>query len=303
MRDDEIILLSYDSVTPHNAISFRRAAARRNVQLCEWIPHRVSVWCAHGHIEPLYENTRKNPRAIIHRTISRLQGVVVPAMQLWEKSGTKILNNPSAATLARDKLATVLKLTEAGLPAVPSLAFFPWEACDFSRLPYGSTVIKPAHGLQGRDISFFITRDEAEARARATQWGDTREFLSEHFVAQPVIGSVGQDIRAYVVNGVCVALVRRVASHPEEHRANLTLGAVATPLPQEHPASALAVAATAAVGLDYAGVDMVEDMNEGLQILEVDAWAGFAGLEHATGADISGAILDMALERMRISET
>jgi hypothetical protein len=44
---------------------------------------------------------------------------------------------------------------------------------------------------------------------------------------------------------------------------------------------------------------MVEDAERGLQILEVDAWAGFAGLEQATGADISGRILDMAMERLR----
>jgi len=95
-----------------------------------------------------------------------------------------------------------------------------------------------------------------------------------------------------------VAAARRTASDPHERRANLTLGAVATPLAPGHPAASLAVAATAAVGLDYAGVDMVEDTDRGLQILEVDAWAGFAGLEQATGADISGRILDMAMERL-----
>ena len=100
------------------------------------------------------------------------------------------------------------------------------------------------------------------------------------------------------MNGICVAVARRTASDPRERRANLTLGAVATPLPLGHPAASLAVAATEAVGLDYAGVDLVEDADRGLQILEVDAWAGFAGLEQATGADISGRILDMAMERL-----
>jgi RimK family alpha-L-glutamate ligase len=224
-------------------------------------------------------------------------------MRLWERKGAKIVNDPSAAVLARDKFATALKLGEVGIPVVPSLAFFPWEGCEFNRLPAGAAVVKPAHGLQGRGVSFFRTRDEAEAVVRGIQWGDTREILAEHSVAQPVIGSIGQDIRAYVVNGICAALVRRTASDPEEPRANLTLGAVATPLPPEHPAASLAVAATRAIGLDYGGVDMVEDANDGLQVLEIDAWAGFAGLEHATGADISGQILDMAIGQLRNSDT
>jgi RimK family alpha-L-glutamate ligase len=303
MRHDEITLLSYDDVTPHNVVSLRSAAARRNIRLCEWIPHRVSVWCAHGQAEPLYENVPKDPAVILHRTISRLRGVIIPALRLWEKRGTIILNDPSAATLARDKLATALRLTEAGLPTVPSLAFFPWETSDFSRLPLGGTVMKPAHGLQGRGVSFFASRGAAEAGARAIQWGDAREIISEHSLAQPVIGRLGEDIRAYVVNGDCVALAKRTASDPAEPRANLTLGAIATSLPHDHPAASLAAAAAEAVGLDYGGVDMVEDADGGLQILEVDAWAGFAGLEHATGADISGRILDMALEQLRGSGT
>ncbi|MGH3254742.1 MAG: ATP-grasp domain-containing protein [Streptosporangiaceae bacterium] len=254
-------------------------------------------------MEPLYENARQDPDVIIHRTISRLQGIVVPALRLWEKGGSSILNDLSASALARDKLATAIKLTEAGLPVVPSLAFFPWEETAFGRLPPGSTVLKPAHGRQGRGVSFFATRDAAQAVARAIQWGDAREILSEHSLAQPVIGPAGQDIRAYVVNGSCVAVARRTATDPRERRANLTLGAVATPLPLEHPAASLAVAATEAVGLDYAGVDLVEDADGGLQILEVDAWAGFAGLEQATGADISGQILDMALDKLRSRNT
>ena len=298
MSQGGIILLSYDDVTPHNVISLRRAATERNITLTEWVPHRISVWCGDGQVEPLYENIPQDPGVIIHRTISRLQGIVVPALRLWERNGSTIINDLAASALARDKLATAVKLAEAGLPVVPSLGFFPWEETAFSQLPSGSTVIKPAHGRQGQGVSFFATRDEAEAEARAIQWSETREILSEHLLAQPVIGPDGQDVRAYVVNGTCVALARRTARDPQERRANMTLGAVATPLPLGNPAASLAVAATEAVGLHYAGVDMVEDADRGLRILEVDAWAGFAGLERATGADIAGHILDMAMDRL-----
>lgn len=303
MPHDEIILLSYDDVTPQNVISFRRAAASRNVKLHEWVPHRISIWCDQGVVEPLYENAPRKPAIILHRTISRLQGIVVPALRLWQASGALVLNDPAAAILSRDKLATALRLIEAGLPTVPSLAFFPWEEARFSPLPPGGTVVKPAHGLQGRDVSFFASRDEAQARARAIQWGGAAEILSEHSLAQPAIGRMGEDIRAYVVDGECVAVVRRSASRPGEPRANLALGGVAAPLAAGHPATALAVAATRALGLDYAGVDLIEDADSGLRILEVDGWAGFAGLEQATGADVSGRILDMARERLRSGGT
>jgi RimK family alpha-L-glutamate ligase len=299
MPNYEIALLSYDYVTPENISSLREAAAKRNIKLHEWEPHHISIWCDDGFTEPLYNNAPKHPAVIIHRTISRLQGVIFPALRLWQSGGAAVLNNLTASALARDKMATAMKLIESGLPTVSSLAFFPWEGGDFNRIPTGGVVVKPAHGLQGRGVSFFPSREEAETAARVIQWGDASEIISEHYLAQSAIGRVGEDIRAYVVNGRCVAIARRRARDPREARANLTLGASATALPLDHPAASLAVSATEAVGLDYAGVDIVEDGNDGLKILEVDAWAGFAGLERATGADISGHILDLALDRLR----
>lgn len=299
MPQADIVILSYPDVTPQNVAFLRAAAAKRGIRLREWTPHRISIWCANGHAEPLYENSPSEPAIIIHRTISRLQALVVPALRLWADKGSVIVNDLSASVTSRDKLATAMKLAGAGLPTVPGLGFLPWEGVEFDLLPAGATVVKPAHGLQGRGVSFFPSKAGAEAEARTVAWGEAREVVSEYYLAQPVIGSPGQDLRAYVVGGACVALARRKSAGPGEPRANITLGAVATGLPLDHPAAALAVAAAGALGLDYAGIDLLEAGDGQLQILEVDAWAGFAGLEAATGADISGRILDLALDKLR----
>jgi ribosomal protein S6--L-glutamate ligase len=294
-----IVMLSYPDVTPQNVVFLRAAAARRDIELQEWIPHRISIWCAGGYAEALYDNASVAPAVVIHRTITRLQGLIIPALSLWSGAGTIIVNDLAAAVAARDKLVTAMRLAKAGLPTVPSLGFFPWESVDLGRLPPQVTVIKPAHGLQGAGVSFFGARENAEAEARTIRWSDTPDLASEYYVAQPAFGLPGQDVRAYVVDGTCVALARRTATTPGEPRANITLGAVATPMAFDHPAAQLAVAATEALGLDYAGVDLLESADGELRILEVDAWAGFAGLESATGADISGAILDLALRKLR----
>lgn len=301
MPDAEIVLLSYPDTTPQNVTLLRAAAAKRGIRLDEWIPHRISVWCADGRTEPLYENSPREPAVIIHRTIARLQALVIPALRLWAERGSVIVNDLPASVASRDKLATAMRLTGAGLPTVPSLGFLPWESVDIGRLSAGATVVKPAHGLQGRGVSFFASRAKAQTHARTIAWGDAHDLVSEYYVAQPATGVAGRDIRAYVVDSACVALARRTSARPGEPRANMTLGAVATALPLDHPAAALAVAGTRALGLDYAGVDLLEAEDGQLQILEVDAWAGFAGLELATGADVSGRILDLALDKLRRS--
>ena len=42
---------------------------------------------------------------------------------------------------------------------------------------------------------------------------------------------------------------------------------------------------------------LIEDVDGAIRVLEVDAWAGFAGITEITGADVAGAILDLALAR------
>jgi ribosomal protein S6--L-glutamate ligase len=90
--------------------------------------------------------------------------------------------------------------------------------------------------------------------------------------------------------------MRRVA-RPGEPRANLALGGRGSPLPLSHPAARVAAAALTACRLDFGGVDMVQDGDGVLRVLEVDAWAGFAGISRVTGADVAGAILDHATAR------
>jgi ribosomal protein S6--L-glutamate ligase len=295
----DIILLSYPDVTSQNLTFYRAAAAKRDVKLHEWMPHQISIWCDNGCVEPLYENSLQSPPIVIHRTIARLQGIVVPALRLWEAKGSIILNDLSASIVSRDKLATFIELTSAGLPIVPTLGFQPWEQVSLEYLPIGTTVSKPAHGRQGQGVRFFSSKDEAEAEARSIPWSNSDDIISEFYLAQPAVGRPGQDIRAYVVGGACVALAKRTAIGPSERRANMTLGAVATAIALDHPAAGVAVAATAALGLDYAGVDLLETEDGELLILEVDAWAGFAGLQSATGADVAGRILDLALDKLR----
>jgi RimK family alpha-L-glutamate ligase len=218
--------------------------------------------------------------------------------------GSLVLNPPDAAFRSRDKLLTTVDLVNAGIPVVPTAAFDEPGAVDIAALGPGELIVKPARGVRGEGIA---TYNSAAALTAAWQprkaWhaGATRPGYHaerEHYLAQPLIGGGGRDIRAYVVGNRCVALMRRVA-RPGEIRANLALGAAGSALPLDHAAAAVAVAALAACGLDFGGVDLIEDAAGTVRVLEVDAWAGFAGISAVTGADVAGAILDHATARHR----
>ena len=59
-----------------------------------------------------------------------------------------------------------------------------------------------------------------------------------------------------------------------------------------------ALRATRAVGLEVAGVDLLETRN-GPKVLEVNSSPGFEGMERATGLDIAGAIIERAVALAR----
>ena len=58
--------------------------------------------------------------------------------------------------------------------------------------------------------------------------------------------------------------------------------------------------AAAAVGADYAGVDLLPSREGQVFVLEVNGIPAWHGLQHATGLDVAGAIVDHLL--CRVSE-
>jgi len=90
-----------------------------------------------------------------------------------------------------------------------------------------------------------------------------------------------------------VAAMRRKA-RPGEFRSNLHRGGRGKPVMPDPEYVEAALRAARAVGLEVAGVDLLETKS-GPKILEVNSSPGFEGLERATGLDIAGAIIDRAL--------
>jgi glutathione synthase/RimK-type ligase-like ATP-grasp enzyme len=54
----------------------------------------------------------------------------------------------------------------------------------------------------------------------------------------------------------------------------------------------LAIRAAAAVGADYAGVDLLTGRDGMTYVLEVNGIPGWKGLQEATGLDVAGRLID-----------
>jgi ribosomal protein S6--L-glutamate ligase len=149
-------------------------------------------------------------------------------------------------------------------------------------------IIKLIRGTQGVGVMIASSLQEVQTIL------DTFWNLGEEIVLQELITeSQGRDVRALVVGDKVVGAMRRQAKRGE-FRANLHRGGTGKIIELPDAYARAAVRAAKVIGLGVAGVDMLES-TQGPKIMEINSSPGFEGLERATGRDIAGAIIDLAL--------
>jgi ribosomal protein S6--L-glutamate ligase len=153
-------------------------------------------------------------------------------------------------------------------------------------------IIKLIQGTQGVGVMIANTPSEV-AGMLDTLWTLGQEILLQELVAE----SRGKDVRALVVGDHVVAAMRRTA-RAGEFRSNIHRGAVAEAVTLDREYAEAAVKAARVIGLEVAGVDMLE-ARTGPKIMEVNSSPGFEGLEAASGVDIAKSYVEHAVAYAR----
>lgn len=188
---------------------------------------------------------------------------------LWlERRGVRVLNRASSLVAAHDKLVTARALARAGIPH-PRTAQLRWggELPDLG-LP---VVIKPRLGSWGVDV--FRCESEEELQAALEEVRSRPWFRRQGALVQELIPPTGYDLRLVVAGGTVVGAVRRVAA-PGEWRTNVSLGGSRRKARPTAAASALGIAAAAAIGADLVGVDLLP-AGDGFMVIELNGAVDF----------------------------
>ncbi|MFC7135252.1 MULTISPECIES: RimK/LysX family protein [Salinibaculum] len=200
-----------------------------------------------------------------------------------------MLNRPGAVTTAMHKFATAAALAEADVPIPDALMALAGDRLNDARRQFGEqAVYKTAIGTHGGGAWKVDLDDPVNPRV-----GDRQAFL-QRFVDSP---GETRDARVYIVGGTIIGAMYRKA--PEgEWRTNVSLGSDVEDATDDLPENAKEMArqAAEAVGLDYAGVDLIEN-GGGWVVLETNPTAGFRGLFEATGTSPAPYIAKLAIER------
>ncbi|HEX5575897.1 MAG TPA: RimK family alpha-L-glutamate ligase [Gemmatimonadales bacterium] len=207
----------------------------------------------------------------------------VDALHRLEDRGVPVVNSPRVIERTVDKFWTSSLLEQCGIATPETIVC---ESADeafaaFRRL--GDVVVKPLFGSMGLGMVRVSDEDMAFRVFR------TIEQIRGVFYLQRTIPHGGADIRAFVIGSRVIGAIERRSSG---WRTNLAQGGTAAVVTLNERLTTLAVRAAAAVGADYAGIDLLTGSDGETYVLEVNGIPGWKGLQQATNLDVAGLLVD-----------
>jgi tetrahydromethanopterin:alpha-L-glutamate ligase len=207
------------------------------------------------------------------------------------ESGVLVYNDARAIERCVDKSMTSFMLQRAGVSTPPTWAVESLEAAravvQAEASPGRPLVLKPLFGSQGRGLA--LIESEADLPPADSLAG---VYYLQHFVGEG--SGRWRDWRVFVAGGQAIAAMLR---HGVTWKTNAAQGATCEAVEPDGQMSALAVAAAAAVGAGFAGVDIIRNASGRLLVLEVNSNPAWSALQRVTRRPIAEALVADFLSR------
>ena len=214
----------------------------------------------------------------------------ISMLEHMEYAGIKVVNSTYPFRRCRDKYATQYVLHKAGIP-IPSTYTTESLARAYEKTGEMKDVIyKPILSSMGRGSMKFTDPDLAYNAYRLL------DRLHHPLILQKYVKNPGRDIRIFVIGDTIVGAVYKYI--PEgQWKSNVAQGGKMVEEEMSEEIIQMAFSATRAMGLDYAGVDILESP-EGPIVLEVNASPGWQGLKRATGKEVAELIVEHGVNKV-----
>ena len=210
-----------------------------------------------------------------------------------EAKGIRLYNSAASVYACDDKYETFYTLAALGNFPLPPTIPAPMTYDNIGYTSYGfldqvekelglPLVVKECFGSFGEQV--YLANTSTELHLLVEKIG-AKPMLFQKYIAS----SYGKDLRLQVVGDKVVCAMKRQGKEGD-FRANLTLGgsrSAYNPSPSEEK---LAVSVTKALGLDFAGVDLLLD-GDNRYVCEVNSNAHFKRIAECTGVNVADCML------------
>jgi [lysine-biosynthesis-protein LysW]--L-2-aminoadipate ligase len=229
----------------------------------------------------------------LQRVTSYYRGIHAAA--IIASYGTPVINSREILEITGNKVFTLLKLREKGVPVPQTYVTFDVQrAIDSFRFLGNRAVIKPVMGSWGRMVGLLETESSAKAVLEDRLYMDP---LYQVYYMQEYVKRPPRDIRAFVVGDQVIAAIYRYQP-ANDWRTNTALGGRAENCPVTGELEDLAMRAASAIGEGVYGVDIMET-DSGMVVHEINGTVEFKNSVSVTGVDIQGKIVEYLINKTR----
>ena len=218
--------------------------------------------------------------------------------QRLEQNGVRLFNNAASIELCDNKILMYQELVKNNI-SIPRTFIAPktFEGLGYNKLSFieqvikeigWPIVIKEAYGSFGEQV--YLANDIDELKSIIDRIG-YKDFLMQEFISS----SKGRDIRINVIGNQVVASMLR--ENKNDFRSNISNGGTGENYKPSQDYVDIALKATKALGLSFAGVDVMFGEN-GPIICEVNSNPQFASTLKATGVNLADYIADYILKQL-----
>ena len=232
----------------------------------------------------------KLPDAVVVRTMSggTFEAVTLRLgiLHALRECAVPVWNDARAIERCVDKSMTSFLLSRAGIATPPTWAFESYEQARIvvqRETAAGVLVLKPLFGSQGHGLALIRTIEDLPPPERIAG----RVCYLQRFVGVERGGY--HDFRLLVVQGRVVAAMQRHSSH---WVTNIKRGGRPVAVAVNEEMEALALRAAAAVGADFAGVDILYAADGRPTVLEINSMPAWSGLQRVTPVNIAALFAD-----------
>lgn len=218
---------------------------------------------------------RTMPPGTLEQVVTRMN-----LLQVAESAGIIVLNPPRALECAVDKYLTTQRLAMAGLPVPRTIVCESTEAAlNAFQVLGGDIVVKPLFGSEGRGILRVSNEEMARRTFRTLERLGAVLYIQE-FLSGPMF-----DLRLLLLEGRLLGAMKRTP-RPGDFRANISQHGTGESYQPTQAELELAKRAAEVTKCVFAGVDLMYDQHDKLQVIEVNAIPGWRGLEKVCSVDV-----------------
>ena len=229
--------------------------------------------------------------AVLPRVGNWRPASVLAVLASLRRAGVASLNEVGAIRSGRDHWETACALAATGLPHPETLAGSePETLAAAAATSFGfPCVVKQRGSRQGIGVIRCAGRDELEAVL------DSLWRIGDEVVVQRFCPPGGISVRVLVLDGEALGATEHTAP-AGEFRSNAARGAGVRAVAADEPMRDLAICAARAVGLGFAGVDLIPDAGRWV-VAEVNPSPGWRHFAAATGAPVAERLVEALVRR------